>query len=298
MRINTADNAAQLEKVRHLEARFAAQWGGMGAVAEAFALAYAEAGDTDTAIAWYERAAQSNDGSASMKAQEQLGNLLAQRGWARARLAEVGSSALAQARADITAAVRQLQALAGLQPTLERLSLCGSAWKRLAMLEFKLGDDQAEAGALQMAIDSYSRALALAGDETSGCYPALNAMALALVLKLVQPQTAGGSAQTRALVHQRLVQQTQTQPDFRSHAGLVEMEVYDAVAAATLAPQRQQIQARYADLHDRVNALSAWGLVADTAALVLLPYARHADAAEAAAARGLLAGLEAYARGN
>ena len=44
------DNAAQLEKVRHLEARFGALWGGMGAVAEALALAYSEAGERDLAI--------------------------------------------------------------------------------------------------------------------------------------------------------------------------------------------------------------------------------------------------------
>ena len=71
-----ADPTAQLDKVRHLEDRFSnavgrrwARW------PKPTALAYAEAGDTDRAITWYERAMQAGDSSASMKAHESAGQL-------------------------------------------------------------------------------------------------------------------------------------------------------------------------------------------------------------------------------
>src|SRR6185436_4797885 len=44
---------AQRDKIRFLEEKFAALWGRMGAVAEAFGLAYADARDVDKAIDWY-----------------------------------------------------------------------------------------------------------------------------------------------------------------------------------------------------------------------------------------------------
>ena len=64
-----AGNASQIEKIRHLETRFEAQWGSMGAVAEAFGLACASAKDTERAIHWYRRAMAANDGSASVNGQ-------------------------------------------------------------------------------------------------------------------------------------------------------------------------------------------------------------------------------------
>ena len=45
--------ARSCDKVRYLEAQFAPLWGGMGAVAEAFGLAYADASEVDKAIDWY-----------------------------------------------------------------------------------------------------------------------------------------------------------------------------------------------------------------------------------------------------
>ena len=72
-----AADALQREKIRHLEARFEVDWGGMGAVAEAFGVACAAARDLDNAVRWYRRAVAANDGSASVKSSEQLANLLA-----------------------------------------------------------------------------------------------------------------------------------------------------------------------------------------------------------------------------
>ena len=292
-----ADNASQLEKVRHLEARFAALWGGMGAVAEALALAYAEAGDRDLAITWYERALRSNDGSASMKSHEQLGNLRARRGWARASKARVGSAEMAAAREEITAAIKGLQALTGLQPTLERHSLCGSAWKRLALLDHKVDDGAAQAADLKMAADAYTNAeaLALAGEDPDLFYPALNRMALELVVNQANPRWPGFAAETSAAIRRSLIHKTQADPDFWSYAGLVEIDVYEAVAARQLAARLSDIEQRYADLQGRVSAVTMWGSVADQADLVLVPYQKGSKTGEGDAAKRLLATLRGYA---
>src|SRR6185436_8264136 len=71
----------QRTKLRHLEARFKPLWGNNGAVAEAFGAAWTEAGDHVQAIAWYEGALKANDGGASLKTSEQLGNLRVRRAW-------------------------------------------------------------------------------------------------------------------------------------------------------------------------------------------------------------------------
>ena len=94
---------------------FAPLWGGMGAVAEAFGLAFADARDLDKAIDWYRAAVAAADGSASFKAAEQLGNQLARRGEANLDLA-VG-------RRDVEAAIEQLGRLVAMQPTAEREAL-------------------------------------------------------------------------------------------------------------------------------------------------------------------------------
>lgn len=58
--------------VAYLESRFAALWGGMGAVAEAFAVAWQAAGRQAQAADWYRRAVQAEDGSATMRAARAL----------------------------------------------------------------------------------------------------------------------------------------------------------------------------------------------------------------------------------
>ena len=308
-----ADPAVQLEKVRHLEARFGTLWGGMGAIAEAFGLAYAEAGDADKAIAWYQRAVQCNDSSASMKAQEQLGNLRARRAWAQVRRAEAAGKAAksiwGRARSEIRAALESLQALARLQPTLERHSLHGSAWKRLALLERLAGDARAEQAALAQAAAAYGQAeeLARRNGDALLFYPALNRIALDLVVHAGNPRWAGLDPASVQATRESLLHKERQDPDFWCYAGLVELEVYEAVAHRQLDGALDGgagggggagILTRYTELHARVSALSLWGSVADTAGLVLLPYAATVNKAEAAAAQRLLALLKDFADGS
>lgn len=295
-----ADPATQLEKVRHLQARFATLWGGMGAIAEAFGLAYNEAGDQDAAIGWYQRAVQCNDGSASMKAQEQLGSLRARRAWARISTGKPTAARLAQARQEIRTALDSLKALAQLQPTLERHSLHGSAWKRLALVERLAGQPRAEAAALAEAAAAYRRAEELARSSADPLifYPALNRMALELVVHLGDARWPGFNPAAVAAVRQSLLHKEQDDPDFWCYAGMVELGVYEAVAERRLADTLETIVARYAELQGRVAAISVWSSVADTAGLVLQPYARQASPAETAAARQLLAVLTDFADGR
>ena len=81
----------------------------------------------DKAIEWYRAAVQADDGSASFKAAEELGNQLARRGEARADPVA--------ARRDIEEAIARLSKLVEIQPTAEREALLGSAYKRLVMIE-------------------------------------------------------------------------------------------------------------------------------------------------------------------
>jgi hypothetical protein len=58
----------QLARIGHLEGRWGARLGSIGAVAEAFGVAYAEAKSLGKAVEWYQRAVQAGDGTASLKA--------------------------------------------------------------------------------------------------------------------------------------------------------------------------------------------------------------------------------------
>jgi CHAT domain-containing protein len=71
----------QLARVQSLEKRFTPKWGKSGCVAEFFGAAYAEVKSTESAIRWYEKAVNSEDGEASLRAAEQLANLRARLAW-------------------------------------------------------------------------------------------------------------------------------------------------------------------------------------------------------------------------
>ncbi|HEY4958480.1 MAG TPA: CHAT domain-containing protein, partial [Caldimonas sp.] len=154
---------AQRDKISFLEAKFAPLWGRMGAVAEAFGLAFADARAVDKAIEWYRGAVSADDGSASFKAAEELGNQLARRGESR--------SDPAAARKDIDEAIARLQKLVEIQPTSEREALLGSAYKRLVMVEGRAAD----AAAVTAGAKKRRRGAATAGADTGERLVALRA---------------------------------------------------------------------------------------------------------------------------
>ena len=283
--------------VRGFQDRYAAQWGGMGAVAEAFAVAWDAAGDTNEALAWYGAALRANDASASFKAHEQFGNLRVRQAWSAAKNAKKGSPELARGRKDITAALRDLKALAALHPTIERLSLCGSAWKRLAQLEALAGHTAREATALGKAADAYGRAEAMAVEQNDPqqFYPGGNRMAIELALHAGQPGWPGFEEAGRLRQLHSLQTKHAADPDFWSSAALIETDLFHALEQRQLAGSAERLRDAYTQLFQRVAAQRFWESVTDQAHFVLTPYQRAVGGAEKRAAKELLDLLESYA---
>jgi len=289
----------QLERARHLEARFGALWGGMGAIAEAFALAYREAGEADTAIAWYRRALACNDASASLRSHEALGNLLARVAWERlARLETPAEADFKAGRDEIDAALQGLQALVSLQPTPERLSLLGSACKRLAMLEHRAGRAAAQRAAVERSAKAYRQAevLALAQGQDDIFYPVLNRMALEIVARIADPAFTGFDPAVVTLARQSLTAKNRDDPDFWSVVGQIEIDLYEALAERRLAALLPALDTAYLRLFERVAGGQKWARLADQGDLVLTAYADAVGGAEAAAAQRLRARLHAWAQ--
>ena len=309
----------RLDKLRALQARYQTQWGGIGAVAEAFGLAYAECRDLDAAVDWYRRAAQAADGSASMKAVEQYGNLLARRGAERARSAlekaakaqqKAGGTkaeaddaqarsaqadaqaATAAARADIGQAIERLRQLYTLQPTAERANLLGSACKRLALVAD--GAD-AQAAALRESAARYAQAESIvrATGADDLFYPIMNALAVELRLAGLTGQPYKPDAQRIAEARRSLQAKVQAAPDFWSAVGLPELRMLEALADGQLAAARDEIVRATADLALRAPAKWMWSSVYEQAQFLLAPYV--ADTAEGRAAAALIAHLRSLA---
>lgn len=332
-RYDRRDPAEQQARIAHLESRFGALWGDSGEVADAFGQARDEAGDRAAAIAWYERAVKANDGTASIKCAEQIGDLRARLAWENAlsaqqheesappptktrrstktarstakRAAATGSAAtrthiLNRSRTEIESALALLGSLATLSSTVERESICGAAWKRKAMLEVLAGDADAERIAITTMQHHYARALELAratlGSELF--YPGLNHLAAQLVLTDSTKDAVGLDEATVTEVRNSLLARTQRDVSFWSIVGLTELRLYESLAKHDLAPQVTSILREYQDLHARVHSVSKWGSVFDQLQFVLPNYARRVDRAEQAAAVTLLHGIEVLAHAS
>jgi DNA repair protein RadC len=163
---------------------------------------------------------------------------------------------VAAARQEISDALRTLQALAGLQPTLERHSLCGSAYKRLAMIERREGDGAAERAALTLALEAYARAetLARATEAPDLFYPALNRMALELVAERGNRAWKGFKPEATAAARRSLMDKARLDPDFWCYANLIEIDVYEAVAARHLAGAVGALLARFGSFAGAISA--------------------------------------------
>ncbi|APW38026.1 hypothetical protein RD110_13165 [Rhodoferax koreense] len=297
MRFGGGDPALQHGKVAFLAQRHGGEasledgldWSSMGAVAESFGLAFAEAQDLDQAIAWYRRALAAHDGSASLRAAEQLGNLLARRG-------EL-SVDLDTARKDIAEALHRLQQLAALQPTPERHNLLGSACKRQAMVANRERDTQAEIKALREMVRHYGLAETTAAPGNAGFYAALNGMAGALRLALLEGRPARIAADRLTQVRAALQDAAERRPDFWSVVGGIELRLLQALTDRTLVEAADALRHDLQDLKTRVSAPAMWASVYAQARFVLGPYRAQAGAPDARAADDLLSSLEAMAAG-
>ena len=298
---------AQRDKIRFLEAKFAPLWGSMGAVAEAFGLAYADARDVDKSIEWYRAAVHADDGSASFKAAEELGNQLARRG-------ESKSDPVA-ARRDVEEAIARLGKLVEIQPTVEREALLGSAYKRLVMIEGRAdvatGKGQRARArrvstvpaerlvALRNMALHYGNAERLAREANADnlFYPAKNGISAELRLAFLERRPAELAVERMRAVQESLARAATERPDFWSVVGQIELRVLEAVAAQQLATRSTALLAEFKDLKTRVPARSMWDSVHSEARFTLEPYLGIASAAEQRAAKALLDALAAMAAG-
>jgi len=288
-RFGGAKSDGQRDKIRYLEGRFAHLWGGMGAVAEAFGVAFADAQDIDNAIDWYTKATAAGDGSASFRAAEQLGNLLARRGEKR--------TDPATARREITDAIRRLQALAEMNSTAEREDLLGSAWKRLLMVETAAGSRDAALQALRETARHYAaaEALELAAGSNREFYPAMNGIAAELRLAFLEQRAPVLSDARLAIVRESLQTAVAAHPDFWCVAGQIELRMLQALAKRELAGAARSLIEEFQDLKLRVQSRLMWDSVYAQARFTLEPYQGVAGAAEKRAAAELLKVLKAMA---
>jgi len=333
-RFQHAPAESQKADLLHLESQFAPHWGEIGAVAEAFGAAWSEIGDRAAARKWYEKAVTASDGSASIKATEQLGNVSARVAWesvdaackyrdkARRGLTESGSGrttahqkarteaqrrldaaehalagAVDAARARINVAIDLFEKLVALHPTMERESLYGSAYKRLAMIEAAAGQTERDVRAVREMKKHYQRAEML-GRETQPLefsYPALNHMAAELVLNVGRRGWAGLDPDAVAAARASLETKARDDPDFFSILGQTELRLYEALARGELATSRTTLEQEYEELHSRVSSARMWATVYDTARFVLPRYASRASASEKHAAEALLKRLKGLA---
>jgi hypothetical protein len=283
----------QIEKISHLEKRFGERWKQTGAVAEAFGKAYVATKQTAAAIKWYERGLAANDGTASIKVAEQLGNLRARLAWETLESAVrsantngAGSSleaAIETARNEIGEAQKLLDSLTNaVQPSIERQSLRGSAWKRIALVERLAGRPQQEADAIQKMHDCYLAAEKLARDsnDSSLFYPAMNRMAAEIIIHSGKAGWEGLNKDDLDAVRKNLNDKAHNDPNFWSIAGLVELDLYEALArrdnpddcSGKLAEALPGLVRGYDDLYGRVSSMSMWSSVYDQARFILEKY--------------------------
>jgi tetratricopeptide (TPR) repeat protein len=291
----------QAERLRYLEHTFERFWRNSGNVAEAFGHAWAKSGSFDRAIAWYERARAAPDGTSSLAAIEQLANLKVRRAWAQVSQADARDNAAREAaRHEIAEAMALLDTLLAIGPTLERESLYGSAYKRLALIEAAAGRDDQEIAAIAKMRDHYAAAerLARVGKDdgapgpANAFYPAMNRIAAQLALD-------GGTAVAAALDEETLAavrgSMSAVPADFWSVVGQTELSMFASVSAGSLERDLKALIADFTDHHARVSAPKWWASVHDNATFVLSKYQGRATAGEAKAAGLLLEALAAHA---
>jgi hypothetical protein len=304
-------------------------------VAELFGRAYAATRDTENAIRWYQQAVAASDGTASMRAAEQLANVRARVAWetvakaqkhgddmaARMKAVSDGPSAAdkksrAAAKRSLATAQRAFQAsvktarqsvkdaltlldkLLAMQSTIERESIYGSACKRLALIEAAGRRPTEERHAIEAMKLHYQRAAEIARENQAAdlFYPALNYLAADLVLNAARPGWKGLDASIVEATRASLDAKNLADPDFWSVVGQTELRLYTALAVGKFTNQRESLEKEYQDLYRRVSAPWMWSSVYDTTNFVLQHYSAHASTKENNAAKTLLAFLARYAQ--
>jgi hypothetical protein len=148
-------------------------------------------------------------------------------------------------------------------------------------------------------VGHYGRAEAIArktGTENL-FYPAMNCIAAELRLGVLEaPRRLPKLDEDRIeIIRESFTRASNRQPNFWSLAGLIELDLFVALAKENLTDTLPGILGAYRQLKDCVSAPFLWDSVDAQARLVLEPYAKTADDAEAKAAQELLLAIKGYA---
>ncbi len=277
------------DQLRWLEARHAGAWGGLGAVAEAFGIAWEAADDRQRAMQWQQRAVMAQDGGASFRAQQSLCTLRVREELAKAQqvLAQDQPTGAAGAEAasarhkqlEVTAAqiqsdIQRLRALAEDRKTAELWQLCASAGKRLAMLYQSAGDaySEKEQQSLAEMRRDYRNAATTVREVGEGnwFYPSMNALIAGL---LIGDADAEGVAEQHPgqllnAIHQDIKARHRDAPDFFSISAVSELQLLEALTTLHGSAERRDLQQELPgilrdleDLHRRVAAPPRWRAV-------------------------------------
>jgi CHAT domain-containing protein len=306
-----ADPPRQIRTLNDFEKLFGGTWGSSGAVAELFGEAFTEAGDVEKGRTWYERAVNAPDATASMKAAEQLANVSSRLGWelvddairgldgSPRRAASRRSLMEAVTRADalIDRSIELLEKLIAVEPTMERATLIGSAYKRRALVHGAAERHGPLERDLRQMKASYQRAqdVGAKSDAAELYYPAANVLAADVALNAGRRGWRGPDRKLLGLVRDGLKARNDAEADFWSVVGEIEVRQYEALGKRSLTAARSELEKAYEDLHKRVTAARMWASVYDTASLVLPVYASRVTDREKAAAEGVLSRLRAFA---
>jgi pimeloyl-ACP methyl ester carboxylesterase len=298
-------------RIASLEHSLGERWGDEGAVAESFASAYAKIGEMAKAIAWYERAASCEDGGASQRGLEQLGNLrilsAAERvedayvSWRRDHDAEAFGRVINTARDEIDRTSKLLENLFGIHPTIELACVLGSSQKRVAMIE-QLAVQALEQPsdrwitALRKTIDHYKEAEARARAADQPLFYAIsNRLCAEYVIDRIGGSKYSPDEKLCDELDDDIERRIKEGPNFWNLVQREELRAHRAVCRETLSKNVRAVTERLADLHQRLASPRSWRSVRDQWRFVLRAYVPGASEGERAAAEELLRTLERYA---
>jgi hypothetical protein len=183
-----------------------------------------------------------------------------------------------------------LDTLLAVGATVERESLYGSAYKRLALIEAAAGRQEEEIEGISRMRDHYGAAEQIARSDDANVkanlyYPAMNRIAAQLALEGGTGRASSHDAQTLAGVQRSMAA---APVDFWSVVGQTELKMYASLFGGTLEKDVSGLIEDFKDHHSRVSAPKRWASVLDSASFVLLKYQSRAKRGEAAAAARLL----------
>ena len=279
---------AQATRLRYLEQKFAQYWEGRGNVAEAFGKAWLKSRGFEEAIDWYQRAGSAQDGTASFASIEQLANAKIRLAWERAISQQPRST---RRETDIKDAMKLLDKLIALAPTVERESLYGSGYKRLALLEARprgWPTSRTQRRRPRPLNRPQSTQMWTHYKSRRDARPRKTCRAgAAAVLSCDEPNRRTARARRRprrrtAMDHEAIAlvrsSMRSVPPDFWSVIGQTELDMYVSIAAGTLARDADRLIEDSAITMARVGNAELWSSVFDNATFVLSKYRTRAEA--------------------